>query len=188
MTSTLDPTGAVAVSTPKRFARTAPLASLRITQPDSTPSEMVPVSSVAVEDEPAPDEPAPDEPAPDEPAADEPADAVKPEVPDEPEGAALAEPVAVPVDGEADAVWLADPEGGVAGAEEPHAATPQAISGKQTITMVRLTVRWVKLVESRFLTRRRLDDLRFPCDGSAGSPSGAARSSGSKPHRVLGGR
>jgi len=165
VTTTEEPTGTVAASTPKRFARTAPLSSVRIMQPDSTPSEMVPVSSVTVP--PAFVESPGGFPV-----------VTEPDVPDGLSAVVLDETTAVPVEGTADALRLDDPDEGVEGAEDPHAATPKATSDRHTVTVVRLTVRWVKLVVSNLVTRRTLDDLRSPCDGFGGT-SGRARRSAS---------
>jgi len=163
VTTTEEPTGTVAASTPKRFARTAPLSSVRIMQPDSTPSEMVPVSSVTVP--PAFVESPGGFPV-----------VTEPDVPDGLSAVVLDETTAVPVEGTADALRLDDPDEGVEGAEDPHAATPKATSDRHTITVVRLTVRWVKLVVSNFFTRRTLDDPRSPCDGFGGTSERARRS------------
>jgi len=162
--TTEEPMVTIAASTPKRFARTAPFSSVRIMQPDSTPSEMVPVSSVTVP-----------------PAFEESLGGFVVAGPDVPGGLSavvLDETTAVPVEGSAEAVGLDDPDEGSDGAEDPHAATPKATSDRHTVTVVRLTVRWVKLVVSNLVTRRTLDDLRSPCDGFGGT-SGRARRSAS---------
>jgi len=54
VTTTVDPSGAVARSRPSRLACTAPFAPTSTTQPDSTPASMVPVSFVTVPPGPNP--------------------------------------------------------------------------------------------------------------------------------------
>jgi hypothetical protein len=135
------------------LANTAPLASFKTTQLDSTPSEMVPVSSVVL-------------PL----ALEEPLDGLfvlaEPDVPSG-RAAVLDDPFAVPVEGDDDAPRLEDDEegaGGVDGTEEPQAARPKVNNGQQRTIMARRTVSWVRLVDAdNFFTRRTLDDRRSRC-------------------------
>jgi hypothetical protein len=131
VTDTEEPTGTVEVSTPKRLAITLPLVSCRIRQPDSTPSARVPVRTVAV------------------PLA--PEDSLRvvagPGVAGGFEAEGLDEPTAASEEDGAEVDWPDDPDDGLVGAEEPHAATPKASTGRHPIITAPWTVRWARLVD-----------------------------------------